>query len=133
MIMKKKQSNYAIFGAVGILIIALALMLMPVNGKQLSGRIFVEKYTQTKNAELVDVRTPGEYSASHIEGAVNIDYENQSFENKIKKLDTSKTYFVYCRSGNRSGKAVAIMKSNGFQNIYELKGGTSMYPELLSK
>ncbi len=92
---------------------------------------FISKYKSTQNAVLVDVRTPAEFDASHIQGAINVDYENVNFQSEVKKLDTSKTYFVYCRSGNRSSESVVIMKDNGIKNIYDLQGGISNAPELL--
>jgi NADH dehydrogenase len=44
-------------------------------------------------------------------------------ENEISTLDKNGTYAVYCRSGNRSGQAVAIMHDAGFHNVYNLNGG----------
>jgi rhodanese-related sulfurtransferase len=71
----------------------------------------------------VDVRTPGEFMTGHIQGAQNIDFESGNFENQISTLDKNGTYAVYCRSGNRSGQAVAIMHDAGFHNVYNLNGG----------
>lgn len=113
------------FGVVGIIVLALVLLSFMFMEKttKLPGEKFVEMYTSTPNAVVVDVRTPSEFAAGHIDQAVNIDFENFSFASEVKKLDTTKTYFVYCRSGNRSAQAVSIMKSNGIKNIYELSGG----------
>ena len=71
----------------------------------------------------IDVRTPGEFMTGHIQGAENIDFESGNFENEISTLDKNGTYAVYCRSGNRSGQAVAIMHDAGFHNVYNLNGG----------
>ena len=71
----------------------------------------------------VDVRTPSEFMTGHIQGAQNIDFESGNFENQISTLDKNGTYAVYCRSGNRSGQAVAIMHDAGFHNVYNLNGG----------
>lgn len=71
----------------------------------------------------VDVRTPGEFMTGHIQGAQNIDFESGNFENEIAALDKNATYAVYCRSGNRSGQAVAVMHDAGFHNVYNLNGG----------
>ncbi|MFA7191994.1 MAG: DUF2202 domain-containing protein [Candidatus Paceibacterota bacterium] len=90
---------------------------------KLSGTEFVNSYKNTPNSVLVDVRTPGEFAEGHIDGATNIDFENKNFIDEVQKLDKEKTYFVYCRSGSRSGQAISIMKSNGFKNIFELEGG----------
>ncbi|MEI6406352.1 MAG: rhodanese-like domain-containing protein [Actinomycetes bacterium] len=76
-----------------------------------------------KSIVLVDVRTPSEFASGHISGATNIDFESGSFESDIKKLDKSKVYAVYCRSGNRSGQATALMAKNGFATIFNLEGG----------
>ena len=63
---------------------------------------------------LLDVRTPAEFAAGHIAGAINIDFESGEFKQDIQALDKTKTYAVYCRSGNRAGQAIEIMKSAGF-------------------
>jgi rhodanese-related sulfurtransferase len=121
--MKKKNNNFTLFGAVGIAILALFTLTLTKSNSVLLGSDFIEKYNTTSNSVLVDVRTPGEFLAGHIDKAINIDFENQTFLSEIKKLDVNKTYFVYCRSGNRSGQAVSLMKANGIKNIYELQGG----------
>ena len=72
---------------------------------------------------LVDVRTPGEFSSGHISGALNIDFESGSFEQDIQKLDKTKVYAVYCRSGNRSGQATNLMANDGFKTVFNLNGG----------
>ena len=71
----------------------------------------------------LDVRTPGEFNEGHIDGALLIDFQSGNFENEIASLDKSKTYAVYCRSGNRSGEAVKVMSDAGFTNLYNLDGG----------
>lgn len=83
---------------------------------------FSKKITEAGVVTL-DVRTPGEFMTGHIQGAQNIDFESGNFENEIAALDKNATYAVYCRSGNRSGKAVAIMHDAGFHNVYNLNGG----------
>jgi len=76
------------------------------------------------NAFILDVRTPEEVEDGYIPNATNIDiYLGQDFLTELEKLDKSKNYYVYCRSGNRSGQACAIMKSVGFENTYNLEGG----------
>ncbi len=72
---------------------------------------------------LVDVRTPGEFMSGHIAGATNIDFESGTFEADIQKLDKAKVYAVYCRSGNRSGQATALMAKDGFKAVFNLNGG----------
>jgi len=71
----------------------------------------------------LDVRTPGEFNEGHIEGAILVDFQSGNFENEIASFDKSKTYAVYCRSGNRSGQAVKVMSDAGFTDLYNLDGG----------
>jgi phage shock protein E len=71
----------------------------------------------------IDVRTPEEFAAGHIEGAVNYNVEGPDFAAQIGALDPAGTYAVYCRSGNRSQAAVAAMAQAGIPGIYELESG----------
>ena len=81
------------------------------------------KKISDKSVVLLDVRTPAEFASGHISGATNIDFESGNFENEIATLDKSKSYAVYCRSGNRSGQATALMAKAGFKSIFNLDGG----------
>ena len=76
-----------------------------------------------RRVQLVDVRTPEEYDAGHIEKAVNIDFLAEGFENAIQEIDKDRPVFIYCRSGGRSGQAARLMKELGFKKVYDLKGG----------
>lgn len=92
-------------------------------GGTISADEFEAKINENAQAQIADVRTPGEYSDGHIKGAVNIDWNNAAFETEIEKFDKEKPVFVYCLSGGRSAGAVSKMKSIGFKQIYELEGG----------
>jgi phage shock protein E len=72
---------------------------------------------------VIDVRTPAEYAAGHLDGAVNIDVEGSGFADQVAALDKDATYAVYCRSGNRSRTATQQMADAGIGTIYELGGG----------
>ena len=76
-----------------------------------------------QESQVIDVRTPEEYALGYIEGAILIDYKAADFHASISALNKNVTYLIYCRSGNRSGKASIIMDSLGFKKIYDLKGG----------
>lgn len=71
----------------------------------------------------IDVRTPKEIAEGSIEGALKVDFKNDDFEQKILELDTSKTYYVYCRSGRRSDRARNFMVNHGFRDVYNVTGG----------
>ena len=77
---------------------------------------------QTPGITVVDVRTPAEYASGHIQGATNINWEGD-FQSGIANLDKTKTYAVYCHSGNRSAQATQAMADAGFTHIYNLDGG----------
>jgi rhodanese-related sulfurtransferase len=72
---------------------------------------------------LLDVRTPEEYNEYHIENAKLVNVNGADFKEKISKLDKSKKYIVYCRSGVRSDNACRIMNEMGFEQIYNMVGG----------
>ena len=74
---------------------------------------------------ILDLRTPGEYEAGNAPGSNNIDFYDSDFRNTIDALDKNEIYFLYCQSGNRSGKTLRIMKSLGFIEVHDLSGGWS--------
>jgi rhodanese-related sulfurtransferase len=76
------------------------------------------------NAFILDVRTDAEVEEGIIPEAKQIDiYKGQGFLQEVEALDKSKNYYIYCRSGNRSGQACSIMNQLGFENTYNLVGG----------
>lgn len=66
---------------------------------------------------IIDVRTPAEFAGGHLDGAVNIDIQSPDFVSQIDGLDRNGSYVVYCRSGNRSGMAMAQMLDMGFTDV----------------
>ena len=72
---------------------------------------------------VVDIRTPQEYRTGHIENAVNINFYDPDFKQKLNELDKDKTYLVYCRTGQRSGLAMPVFRELGFREVYEIDGG----------
>jgi rhodanese-related sulfurtransferase len=72
---------------------------------------------------ILDVRTSEEFTDGHIEDAINLDYYSETFRDELNKLDKDKRYLIYCRSGNRSGKALNIMEELNFREVYNMSGG----------
>jgi len=72
---------------------------------------------------LLDVRTPEEFAQGHLKGAKLVDVKSPQFDSIIAILPRQERYFVYCRSGHRSGMAVERMTAMGFQNVRHLAGG----------
>lgn len=97
--------------------------------EQLNAQQWKEKLDASSNGIIVDVRTPVEWEEGIIPNAVlNNIHEQQGFMDYVQSLDKDKEYFMYCRSGARSGNACAYMESLGFKNTYNLAGGIMNWP-----
>lgn len=72
---------------------------------------------------VLDVRTPEEFAAGHLPGAVNIDSSAPDFADAVAELPKDGTYLVYCQTANRSGVATDRMVDLGFTDVYDLQGG----------
>lgn len=84
---------------------------------------FAEKLKATDKAQLLDVRTPEEFSSGHIENATNVNWNGDDFVSKAENYDKSKPVFVYCKIGGRSAQAANKLAELGFKEIYNLDGG----------
>ncbi|MGC4039631.1 MAG: thioredoxin domain-containing protein [Flavobacterium sp.] len=91
--------------------------------KTIDKAAFAEKLKENKNPQLLDVRTPEEYSTGHIGNAANVNWNDDNFIVEAKKLDKTKPVFVYCKVGGRSAQAAAKLAELGFTEIYNLEGG----------
>lgn len=89
----------------------------------LEAKEFQAKINNTENAVILDVRTPEEFNEGHLANSTNINWNDSDAEIKLKGLDPTKTYFVYCLSGGRSSGAANFLRENGFKEVYELAGG----------
>ena len=83
----------------------------------------IQNNKDSKKFVTIDVRTPEEYVAGHIDNATNLDYYSSSFRDELEKLDKTKTYLIYCQSGRRSAASLEIMKDLGFKEVYNATGG----------
>lgn len=82
-----------------------------------------------KNIQLLDVRTPNEVNQGSIKTAIFINYFDEDFkEQSLEKLNKTKPVYLYCRTGNRSGKAAKILKENGFE-VYNVLGGYTKWKQ----
>lgn len=93
------------------------------NFKSVDVAEFKTTLEKTTDAQLLDVRTPGEFAGGHISNAKNADWNGSDFDTQVANLDKEKPVFVYCLSGGRSKKAASHLKDLGFKNIIELNGG----------
>ena len=90
----------------------------------LTGCSAQEPMDMSSYAAVIDVRTPEETSAGYLEGSKLFDVQDASFMSNLETLDKSADYYIYCRSGNRSGQAIETMKANGFTG--ELRNGGAL-------
>ncbi|MDX1761161.1 MAG: rhodanese-like domain-containing protein [Christiangramia sp.] len=94
--------------------------------KELNQEEWREKLKNDKDAVILDVRTEEEVDEGYIPNSKNIDiYKGQGFINEVEKLDKSKHYYIYCRSGKRSSQACTLLDQMGFSETYNLEGGFS--------
>ena len=83
----------------------------------------LDRHRDNPDVVLLDIRTPGEFRQGHIHGARLVDYYDRVFMATIGSLDRQKTYLIYCRSGNRTGKSLKLFDRLGFTQVYHLKSG----------
>jgi rhodanese-related sulfurtransferase len=92
--------------------------------EELTQEEWISQLENDDNAFILDVRTDAEVEEGIIPNSIHIDiYKGQEFLDEVEALDKNKNYYIYCRSGNRSGKACQIMEELGFENTYNLLGG----------
>lgn len=110
------------------LVVILVLLFMPSLGGRLGGYQEVEptdavKMINRENAQVVDVRDSGEWSGGHIIGARHVPLGE--LDQRVKKLEKfkDKPLIVNCRTGARSARACAQLRKQGFERVYNLKGG----------
>lgn len=93
--------------------------------KNIDVTTFKAKLNDTKDAQLLDVRTPAEWDNGIIQNATLINIFDTEFQTKVKQLEKDKPVLVYCASGGRSSQAMSTMNEMGFTEVYNLSGGIS--------
>ena len=96
-----------------------------VEGVQVVDIATYEKQLKQPEVQLIDVRTPEEFSQGHLENAKNINIMAEDFDAQVASLDKSKPVMVYCKSGGRSARASERLKELGFTTITDLEGGNT--------
>ena len=83
----------------------------------------LEKNRHNSDFAVLDVRTPEEYNEGHVENALLLNIKSKDFEEELDKLNKDKNYFIYCKSGRRSDKALKLMEKHKFKNVQSIVGG----------
>ena len=94
----------------------------PAAYQQISQEQALEIMQSQKDVVILDVRTPEEYAAGHIAGAVNLPNETISDQEIPSLPDKDQTLLVYCRSGNRSKQASRKLADLGYTRVLEFGG-----------
>ncbi|MBS3914395.1 MAG: thioredoxin [Bacteroidetes bacterium] len=89
----------------------------------LSATEFSEKIKGDSNAQILDVRTAGEYARGYIAGSKNVDWNGSDFDKNIESIIKDKPVYVYCLSGMRSAEAAQHMRESGYKTVFEMDGG----------
>ncbi len=118
--MKGKSLFFKLFMVIALLIPAFAFA--EIKNEDVAK---VDELIKSGKYTVIDVRTKEEYDAGHIKGALNFDYYNDDFEEKIESQlkDKNKPYILYCRSGMRSLYSAQILEDLGYTDVTNMKGG----------
>jgi rhodanese-related sulfurtransferase len=110
-----------------ILSTAFFLLACNSNAQNVDANTFEQKIN-AGGVQVLDVRTAGEFSGSHLKNVMLADWTNKAqFEERIKYLDKNKTLLVYCAAGGRSGQAAVWLKEQGFKEVVNLQGGITAW------
>ena len=110
-----------------ILTAALFFLACNSNAQNVDANAFEQKIN-AGGVQVLDVRTAGEYSGSHLKNVMLADWTNKAqFEERVKYLDKNKTLLVYCAAGGRSGQAAVWLKEQGFKEVVNLQGGITAW------
>ncbi len=101
--------------------LAVAAEIQYLSARQ--AKLLIDENSDNSKFVILDVRTPREFAQGHLAGALLLDFRDPKFQSGLKRLDRSKSYLIYCRSGNRSGQTLKLIDGMGFQRIYHLKNG----------
>jgi rhodanese-related sulfurtransferase len=87
----------------------------------------IDKHNGDNEFAILDIRTPGEFQSGHLAKSIPIDFYSPTFGDQLNRLDKTKTYLVYCRTGNRSTKSLELFQKLKFQKVYHMASGISAW------
>lgn len=115
-----------------LLLASTALLMSCASPQQGGGNLNPDAFAARLDdvgAQLLDVRTAGEFSGGHLANARNLDWTNGQLEATVPELDKSKPVLLYCASGRRSAAAGAYLREQGFTDVVDLSGGIGAWRE----
>lgn len=124
------NSKTILWIVVGILVAVVAVQLFKPSGGGITNVDAAGAQAAIDaGAQVIDVRTAGEFQMGRIPGATNVPVDQ--LEAAAASWDRDATYVVYCATGNRSATAVEVMRGLGFKNIAHLSAGIQSWPGTL--
>ena len=130
--MKNKHLAYAVpifIICIGFIIPSLSAQdstrILAVSAKEAAD--LIDKHNGDNKIAILDIRTPGEFQSGHLTKSIPIDFYSPTFGDRLNRLDKTKTYLVYCRTGNRSTKSLELFKKLKFQKVYHMSSGISAW------
>lgn len=105
------------------LVLLLSLVVVTSCSQNKSKPITELSQNDINSGILVDVRTPEEFNAGHINNALNINWFDANFAKSFENIDKNETIYLYCKKGGRSAKAAHLLDSLGYKKIMDLEGG----------
>lgn len=97
------------------------------NAQNIDANVFEQKLN-AGGAQVLDVRTAGEFIGGHLKNVLQADWtDREQFVERTKHLDKNKTLLIYCASGIRSAQAAAFLKQEGFREVINLQGGIAAW------
>lgn len=118
-------------------LVVVLLCVVPLSAKKtkfttLKPADFKAQIEQTANFCIIDMRSAADFAAGHIAGAVNMDANDLQFITTLKRLyPNTETIFVYCKLGKTSQPVAEKLATNGFKNVFNLKGGITAWGKKL--
>jgi rhodanese-related sulfurtransferase len=117
---------------IALLVLALSVLVTACSSSQATTQT-IELVSPQTAAEIIDdapnglvvldIRTPEEFQAARIPGAIMVDFYASDFGDRLDDLEKDVPYVLYCNSGNRSAEAAKMMQDRGFAEVYEIDGG----------
>ncbi len=113
-----RRATFTVLSALALLLAGCSSGATAASGL-LQPREAVDLLADRPELVVIDVRTPDEFATGHLADAQLIDIQGAAFRSEIGALDRDEPYFVYCRSGNRSAQAIAVMEELGFVEVVD--------------
>jgi rhodanese-related sulfurtransferase/glutaredoxin-related protein len=116
-----------VFILTAVSFLSIATAFAQANHDLISVDSFAAKINRQPAPQIIDVRTPEEFTINHINGAIYLNLKDANHLDSLKNLDKSKPIFIYAIQNSRPDILAAELHANGYNDVYELKGGIAAW------